>query len=65
MTGSSKAKTAGKAAGGAGKGAKTAVDAWEKEGDREDQDYYYIPGSPERDHEEVHSGNRGEKPRKS
>jgi hypothetical protein len=47
------------------KGAKVAVDRWKKDGDRDDQDYYHIPGSPERDHEEVHSSTRDGKSRKS
>jgi len=46
-------------------GVKTAIDRWKKDGDREDQDYYHIPGSPERDHEEVHSSTRDGKSRKS
>jgi hypothetical protein len=58
----SKPKTSGKDA--AGK-AKRVIEAWEKDGDREDQDYYHIPGSPEQDHEEVHSSTRGQKPWKS
>lgn len=65
MTGSSKAKTADKHASAAGKGAKAAIDAWKKDGDREDQDYYHVPGAPERDREEVHSETRGQKPRKT
>ncbi|WP_158008054.1 hypothetical protein [Methyloceanibacter superfactus] len=46
---------------GPAKGAAGAVREWQKDGDREDQDYYHVPGSDKRDREEVESATRKRK----
>ncbi len=37
------------------KGVKVAVRKWQKDGDREDQDYYHVPGGDKLDREELRS----------
>ncbi len=34
-------------------GAKKAIRRWEKDGERDEQDYYHVPGSAKVDHEEA------------
>ena len=47
-------KTSG-AAKGTNKGAKMAVRKWQEDGDREDQDYYHVPGGDKPDREDLRS----------
>jgi hypothetical protein len=40
---------------GTAKGAKVAIRKWQKDGEREDQDYYHVPGGDKADRKEVRS----------